>query len=145
MTQEQSYEPTINELSKKTGISIERIIQILQVANPEQLSLETQLTKDNDVYPIDNNKEYEDIYLGDIIEDKKTTSPEKDSIYQLLKEKINNALLDLSDRNAQIIRLRFGLGTEYSRSREEVRKMYNISPLRIIRTRNRDLERYLED
>jgi RNA polymerase primary sigma factor len=73
----------------------------------------------------------EDTAFGDFIEDKSADSPYDMTVYSLLKEKIVDVLDSLSERERKVLSLRFGLTDGYSRTLEEVGKMFNVTRERI--------------
>lgn len=116
--QEYGREPTLEELSKETGLSIEKLTYIFKVMK-QPISLETTIGED------------EDTTLKDFLEDETVLSPEKISFNQDLSRKIKELLRTLSPREEKIIRLRFGLGEKESYTLEEVGKAFGITKERI--------------
>jgi RNA polymerase primary sigma factor len=73
----------------------------------------------------------DDTNFGDFIEDKSAESPLDMTSYSLLKEKLNDVLTSLSERERKVLELRFGLVDGYSRTLEEVGKQYKVTRERI--------------
>ena len=70
-------------------------------------------------------------HLGDFIEDKDATSPEQHASYELLKEQLEEVLDTLTDREENVLRLRFGLDDGRTRTLEEVGKVFGVTRERI--------------
>lgn len=115
-------EPSVEEIAKLSGLSLKKVREILRNAQ-ETMSIET---------PIGENGESA---LSDFIEDKSAPSPPDTVIHNSLKEQIEEALKNLSDREAEVIRLRFGLDENGDHTLEEVGEH-----LRVTRERIRQIE-----
>jgi len=115
-------EPTLHETAKMTGLSVAKIREIMQNTK-ETVSIET---------PVGENGESA---LGDLIEETGTPSPPDTVTHNSLKEQIEQALNKLSAREAEVIRLRFGLDDNGDQTLEEVG-----SRLRVTRERIRQIE-----
>ena len=116
--QEQGREPTPEELSSRMELPTEKVRQILRVAQ-EPISLETPIGEE------------EDSHLGDFIEDKDVKSPAIETAVTLLREQVAGVLDQLDPREAQVIRLRFGIGDGCPRTLEEVGAVFNVTRERI--------------
>jgi|SaaInl7_200m_RNA_FD_contig_51_417090_length_8058_multi_10_in_0_out_0_5 RNA polymerase primary sigma factor len=116
--QETGREPTPEELSVRMELPPEKVHQIMRVAQ-EPISLETPIGEE------------EDSHLGDFIEDKDVKSPVNETAVSLLKEQVAGVLEGLDPREAQVIRLRFGIGDGYPRTLEEVGSVFNVTRERI--------------
>jgi len=112
-------EPTPEEVAAKMDTTSDKVRQILKIAQ-EPISLET---------PIGEEK---DSHLGDFIEDKEVVSPANAAAYMLLREQVGRVLDTLKDREAEVLKLRFGLGA-YSRPHtlEEVGAIFKVTRERI--------------
>jgi len=115
-------EPTVEELAKKTGLTPQKVSEILQTTQ-ETVSVDT---------PVGPTGES---MLGDFLEDTKTPSPPDTIIHACLREQIEAALRHLTDKEAEVIKLRFGLSQEGGLTLEEVGKK-----LRVTRERIRQIE-----
>ena len=115
-------EPTLHETAKMAGLSVAKIREIMQNTR-ETVSIET---------PIGENGESA---LGDLMEETGTPSPPDTVIHNSLREQIEQALNKLSDREAEVIRLRFGLDDNGDQTLEEVG-----SRLQVTRERIRQIE-----
>ena len=115
-------EPTLHETAKMAGLSVTKIREIMQNTK-ETVSIQT---------PVGENGEGA---LGDLIEETGTPSPPDTVIHNSLREQIEQALDKLSDREAEVIRLRFGLDDNGDRTLEEVG-----SRLQVTRERIRQIE-----
>jgi RNA polymerase primary sigma factor len=141
--QEYGRDPKIAEYSRILGISRDKIRNILK-SRQDPLSLATPVGED------------EESSLEDFVEDKTSYSPTGGAVNYLCREEIEKALRNLPEREAEIIRLRFGINTGYPRTLEEVGKVFNITRERVrqieakaIRKlrhplRSRSLKEYLE-
>ncbi|MEG0826342.1 MAG: RNA polymerase sigma factor RpoD [Bacilli bacterium] len=118
LTLELNREPTEEELSKKMGISVEKIREIYKISQ-EPVSLETPIGEEDDSH------------LGDFIKDERNMSPEDYTTNELLKDEISDVLLTLTEREEKVIRLRFGLEDGKSRTLEEVGQLFGVTRERI--------------
>ncbi len=115
---EKGREPTCAELASRTGLSQAKIDEIVQNTQ-ETVSIEL---------PVGENSES---LLGDFIEDKTVPSPPDTIIHSSLKEQIDEALKNLTDREAEVIKLRFGLDESGGRTLEEVGQQLSVTRERI--------------
>ena len=118
LAQEYGREPTSEEISKRLETTPERVEEIVKMSR-EPLSLETPVGED------------EDSHLGDFIEDQGATQPVDIAARQLLKEQLEEVLSTLHPREQKVIRLRFGLDDERSRTLESVGKEFGVTRERI--------------
>ena len=118
LLQELGREPTLDELAKEMEIPVERVSEIIRIA-PEPLSLETPIGEE------------EDSHLADFIQDQETVSPDEAASYQLLRERIVEVLSELSGRERDVLRMRFGLDDGYPRTLEEVGRHFQVTRERI--------------
>ncbi len=116
--QELGREPTIEEIAKQMGMSVDKVRKVLRSAQ-EPISLETPIGDD------------EDTVMKDFIEDKSIESPEERVSQKLLKEQLEKVLNTLSEKEREILKYRYGLvdGTEYTL--EQVGRMFNVTRERI--------------
>ena len=96
-------------------VTPERVREILKISQ-EPVSLETPIGEE------------EDSHLGDFIEDRNTLAPSEAASYQLLKEQVDDVLYTLSDREARVLSLRFGLEDGRQRTLEEVGRDFGVNP-----------------
>jgi RNA polymerase primary sigma factor len=118
LVQELGREPTCEEIAKKMDMPVSKIRKIIKIAQ-EPISLETPIGEE------------EDSHLGDFIEDKILPSPPETVIHQSLKEHIEEALKTLTDREARVLRMRFGLGDGNEHTLEEVGQQFKVTRERI--------------
>lgn len=118
LAQELARKPTEEELSAEMGISINKLREIIKVAQ-EPLSLETPIGKE------------EDSRLGDFIEDKDADAPVKTVAHELLREDLAEVLGSLSPRERDVLRLRFGMDDGRQRTLEEVGQLFGVTRERI--------------
>ncbi|MBQ3102246.1 RNA polymerase sigma factor RpoD [bacterium] len=118
LAQELARKPTEEELSAEMGISINKLREIVKVAQ-EPLSLETPVGKE------------EDSRLGDFIEDKDADAPVKTVAHELLREDLAEVLSSLSPRERDVLRLRFGMDDGRQRTLEEVGQLFGVTRERI--------------
>ncbi|MBP7633158.1 sigma-70 family RNA polymerase sigma factor [Candidatus Ozemobacteraceae bacterium] len=117
-SQEHGREPTIEEISKISGLPIEKIEEVTrQTQEPVSLGLTV------------SNKE--DSTLESFIPDSDAASPEEAVVDTLLKEQIDKVLSSLSDRERRVIKLRFGIETGVPRSLEEIGRIMDITRERV--------------
>ena len=118
LVQEKGREPLPEEIAGEMDISIDKVRQVFRIAQ-EPISLETSVGED------------EDSQLRDFIEDKTSKSPVAEATFTMLKERIEEVLRTLTDREAKVIRLRFGIGDGYPRTLEEVGTEFQVTRERI--------------
>lgn len=118
LAQELARKPSEEELSTEMGISINKLREIIKVAQ-EPLSLETPIGKE------------EDSRLGDFIEDKDADAPVKTVAHELLREDLAEVLGSLSPRERDVLRLRFGMDDGRQRTLEEVGQLFGVTRERI--------------
>ncbi len=111
-------EATPEELADEMQMPIERVRAVLKMAQ-QPISLQS---------PVGDG---DDANFGDFIEDKSAESPLDQTSYSLLKEKLNDVLTSLSERERKVLELRFGLVDGYARTLEEVGKQYKVTRERI--------------
>ena len=118
LVQEYGREPTSEEIGKGMEVVPEKVREILKISQ-EPVSLETPIGEE------------EDSHLGDFIEDRGALAPSEAASYQLLKEQVDDVLYTLSDREARVLQLRFGLEDGRSRTLEEVGRDFGVTRERI--------------
>ncbi|PMP67648.1 MAG: hypothetical protein C0190_02915 [Thermodesulfobacterium geofontis] len=116
--QEYGRDPTLDELAKETGHSIEKLNYIFKIMK-QPISLETVVGED------------EDATLRDFIEDQNTIKPDEATFNIALSEKVRELLKTLSPKEEKIIRLRFGIGEKESCTLEEVGNKFGVTKERI--------------
>ena len=118
LVQEFGREPTCEEIAKKMDMPVSKVRKIIKIAQ-EPISLETPIGEE------------EDSHLGDFIEDKVLPSPPETVIHQSLKEHIEEALKTLTEREARVLKMRFGLGDGNEHTLEEVGQQFKVTRERI--------------
>ncbi len=118
LTLELGYEPSASELAEALDMTESKVLEIMQIAR-EPASLETPIGEEDD-----SN-------LGDFVADNNTVTPEANVEAVMLREHIDQLLMDLKDRERQVIVLRFGLEDGHPRTLEEVGKEFNVTRERI--------------
>ena len=118
LLQDLGREPTPEEIGAEMDMSTDKVREILKIAQ-EPVSLETPIGEEDDSH------------LGDFIEDKDATSPEQHASYELLKEQLEEVLDTLTDREENVLRLRFGLNDGRTRTLEEVGRVFGVTRERI--------------
>jgi RNA polymerase primary sigma factor len=116
--QEIGREPTSEEIAKRMDMPVSKVRKIIKLAQ-QPISLETPIGEEGDSH------------LGDFIEDKARPSPLDVVIHITLQEKIDEALKSLTEREAKILKMRFGLGGESEHTLEEVGQQFNVTRERI--------------
>ena len=146
LTQKLNRDPTPEEISNELDniLSADRIREIQLIAM-DPLSLEKPVGEE------------EDSHVGDFIEDKDNESPLKYANTSLLKDKLNEVLGELTDREEKVIRLRYGIDDGRNHTLEEVGKEFNVTRERIRQieakalkklrhpSRSKQLRDYLDD
>ena len=118
LLQDFGREPLPEEIADEMQLPVERVRAVLKMAQ-QPISLQS---------PVGDG---EDTSFGDFIEDKTTESPSEMTSFSLLKDKLNDVLTSLSERERKVLELRFGLGDGYSRTLEEVGKQFRVTRERI--------------
>jgi len=119
LLQDLGREPLPEEIASEMGIEVDKVRHIMKIAQ-ETISLETPLGEDED-----------DSILAEFIEDEKTLLPSTEAGRTLLRERINEILVDLTPRERKIISLRFGLEDGVTHTLEEVGKEFGVTRERI--------------
>jgi len=115
---ETGHDPSAEEIADKLEMPAERVREIMRIAQ-DPVSLETPIGEE------------EDSHLGDFIPDDDAPAPADAASLMLLKEQLNEVLSTLTDREAKVLRLRFGLEDGRSRTLEEVGKEFDVTRERI--------------
>jgi RNA polymerase primary sigma factor len=118
LLQELGREPTVEELAAKVDMAPARVREIQRIAQ-EPVSLETPVGQEDDSS------------LGDFIEDQQAVAPADAAARALLSEAVGEALEELSERERQVVRLRFGLEDGQVRTLEEVGREFGVTRERI--------------
>ena len=119
LIQELGREPSAEEIAEQMdGMTPEKVREIQKISL-EPVSLETPIGEEDDSH------------LGDFIEDEGAMSPDDYAANELLKDELNEVLLELTDREEKVLRLRFGLDDGRTRTLEEVGKEFNVTRERI--------------
>ena len=118
LLQELGREPTPEEIAKEMDLSVEKVREIMKIAQ-EPVSLETPIGEEDDSH------------LGDFIEDQDALAPADAAAYKLLKEQLEDVLDTLTEREENVLRLRFGLDDGRTRTLEEVGKVFGVTRERI--------------
>ncbi|WP_342525402.1 RNA polymerase sigma factor RpoD [Chryseomicrobium sp. FSL W7-1435] len=118
LLQDLGREPSPEEIGEEMDLLAEKVREILKIAQ-EPVSLETPIGEEDDSH------------LGDFIEDADAQSPSDHAAYELLKEQLEDVLDTLTDREENVLRLRFGLDDGRTRTLEEVGKVFGVTRERI--------------
>lgn len=118
LLQDLGREPTPEEIGAEMDLPTEKVRDILKIAQ-EPVSLETPIGEEDDSH------------LGDFIEDHDATSPADYTSAELLKEQLNEVLDTLTDREENVLRLRFGLEDGQSKTLEQVGQQFGVTRERI--------------
>lgn len=118
LLQELGREPAAEEIAAEMDMSPDKVREILKIAQ-EPVSLETPIGEEDDSH------------LGDFIEDQDALAPADAAAYELLKEQLEDVLDTLTEREENVLRLRFGLDDGRTRTLEEVGKVFGVTRERI--------------
>ena len=116
LLQELGREPTPEEVAERLNVSVSRVREVLKISR-DPVSLDTPIGEEDDSH------------LGDFIEDDSALSPADSAAFSMLRAELATALESLTDRERQVVKLRFGL--EDGRTLEEVGKEFNVTRERI--------------
>ena len=118
LLQELGHEPTPEEVANEMGLPLDKVQGIMKMAQ-QPISLQS---------PVGDS---DDTNFGDFIEDKGAENPYDMTAYSLLREKILDVLDSLTERERNVLSLRFGLKDGYSRTLEEVGRQFKVTRERI--------------
>jgi RNA polymerase primary sigma factor len=118
MLQDLGREPTPDELAKELDMTPEKIVEV-QKYGREPISLHTPLGEDGDSE------------FGDLIEDSEAIVPADAVSFTLLQEQLDQVLVTLSDREAGVVKMRFGLTDGQPKTLDEIGKVYGVTRERI--------------
>ena len=118
LLQEMGREPTPEELGERLEIDEVKVRKVLKIAK-EPISMETPIGDD------------EDSHLGDFIEDSSISSPVDEATAQGLKEATREVLANLTEREAKVLKMRFGIDMSTDHTLEEVGKQFDVTRERI--------------
>lgn len=118
LMQQLGREPKPEEIAKKLEMPTEKVQEILKISQ-EPVSMETPVGEEDDSH------------LGDFIKDDNMPVPEDAAAYTILREQIEEVLSTLTEREQQVLRLRFGLDDGHQRTLEEVGKIFHVTRERI--------------
>lgn len=118
MTQELNREPTEEELAERLDLTVDKIREVYKISQ-DPVSLET---------PVGDE---EDTILGNFIKDEKMMSPEEYANAEMLKEELKEVLKTLTEREAKVLELRFGLEDGNTLTLEEVGQIFGVTRERI--------------
>ena len=115
---ENGHDPSPEEIAEKLNMPVDKVREIMRVAQ-DPVSLETPIGEE------------EDSHLGDFIPDDDAPAPAEAASHTLLKEQLNEVLSTLTDREAKVLKLRFGLEDGKARTLEEVGQRFDVTRERI--------------
>ena len=118
LVQELGREPTPEEIAHEMDISVERVREILKIAQ-EPVSLETPIGEEDSSHQ------------RDFIEDQEVQAPADAAAFELLREQLEDVLDTLTPREQRVLRLRFGLDDGRTRTLEEVGQVFGVTRERI--------------
>lgn len=118
LLQELGREPTPEEVAARLNVPVSRVREVLKISR-DPVSLDTPIGEEDDSH------------LGDFIEDDSALSPADSAAFSMLRAELSTALESLTDRERQVVRLRFGLEDGRARTLEEVGKEFNVTRERI--------------
>jgi len=118
LLQQLGREPSPEEIAKEMEVSIEKVMEIQKIAQ-DPVSLETPIGEEDDSH------------LGDFIQDEDSPAPQDSAAYTLLREQLNEVMDTLTQREAKVLKLRFGLEDGRPRTLEEVGREFMVTRERI--------------
>ena len=118
LLQELGQDPTPEQIAERMGMTPDKVREILKIAQ-EPVSLETPIGEEDDSH------------LGDFIEDEVIENPVDYTTRVVLLEQLDEVLDTLTDREENVLRLRFGLDDGKMRTLEDVGKVFNVTRERI--------------
>jgi RNA polymerase primary sigma factor len=129
---EQEYErkPTTEELAQILDMSSDEVAYILQISS-RQVSMDAPL----------NNSDENKSTLMDVLHNEDLSMPDKDLMNDSLRDEVTNALFTLDKREAEVIRLSFGIGGNHSATLEEIGQRFNLTRERIRQIKEKALRK----
>ncbi|MCX6996352.1 MAG: RNA polymerase sigma factor RpoD [Kiritimatiellaeota bacterium] len=118
LVQEFGREPTPEEVAEEMAVPVDRVRAVLKMAQ-QPISLQS---------PVGDS---DDTHFGDFIEDKSAENPSEMTAFSMLKDRLQEVLKTLTDREQEVLTLRFGLADGYPRTLEEVGKRFIVTRERI--------------
>ena len=128
LVQELGREPTVEEIAKELGLPVEKIIEANRTA-ADTLSLDT---------PVGDE---EDTSLGSFVEDERTPGPADATSNALLAEALKEILDTLTEREADVLRMRFGMYDGRTHTLEEVGQIFGVTRERIRQIENKAIRK----
>jgi len=129
LVRENGREPSLDEIARKMGISLEKVQKILKITK-KPISLETPISDE------------EDSFLKDFIEDKGAISPQEAAISSNMAKQIQEVLSTLNEREEKILRMRFGIGEKQDYTLEEVGQDFDLTRERIRQIEDKALRKF---
>jgi RNA polymerase primary sigma factor len=130
--QDLGREPLPEEIAAEMGIEVDKVHHIMKISQ-ETVSLETPVGDDD-----------EDSVLAEFIEDEKTAPPSLEAARKLLRERLKEILVDLTEREQKILAMRFGLEDGVTHTLEEVGKEFGVTRERIRQIEAKAIEKIRE-
>ncbi|MBV8151480.1 MAG: RNA polymerase sigma factor RpoD [Candidatus Eremiobacteraeota bacterium] len=118
LLQELGRDPSVEEIAAEMGLTPEKVREVIKISQ-EPISLETPIGEE------------EDSHLGDFIEDQEAVAPAEAASVMLLREKMQDVLKNLTERERKVLVLRFGLEDGHQRTLEEVGQEFGVTRERI--------------
>jgi len=118
LLQQLGREPSPEEIAKEMDMTVEKVMEIQKIAQ-DPVSLETPIGEEDDSH------------LGDFIQDEDSPAPHDAASYTLLREQLEEVMNTLTQREAKVLKLRFGLEDGKARTLEEVGREFDVTRERI--------------
>jgi len=131
LIQELGRDPLVEEISAEMGIDVEKVRHIQKISQ-DVLSIETPIGDEDDST------------LSDFIPDQKSLTPSQATARAMLRDLIKEIMIDLSEREQEILKMRFGLEDGVSHTLEEVGKTFGVTRERIRQIEAKALEKMRE-
>ena len=128
LEQELQREPKVSEIAERMGMTEEEVKDSMK-NSPKHLSMDASLTSDDDTN------------MYDVLRNEDTVSPDKELIYQSLQLELGTVIDTLPSREAEILKLFYGLGSKHPMTLDEIGEQFDLSRERVRQIKEKAIRR----